>query len=347
MTFDSKVSRRDFLKFLAAGATTIAFGSVLGFSSFFSNTKNGRSGIGSAGIGGGIQQAAAQSTPGTFVLGPNTGKISIHAANLTNGKILYAAGSGFSSTYENGPFHWNIFDPATGSITNHTVAEDIFCMGQAVLPNGKVLCAGGTLEYDTGGPDGTWKGLASAFEYSPSSNSLTKVQSMKHGRWYPYCIVLEDGKVLTIGGFDEWGSNNDLAEIYNPSTKSWSIKYDSTTSNTYCVGNDNPSAPSGLPCYGGSNQGTMPPVSLYPRAIFMPTGLVAIAGQSKTTRTWNPQTGKWTFAGNLSVARSYGNMVLLPLNNTTSEKGKILVCGGSNTSGENATTVVQILTPNR
>jgi hypothetical protein len=346
VTFDGKVSRRDFLKFLAAGATTLAFGSVLGFSSFFATNKNGRSGIGSGGIGG-VQQAAAQSALGTFVLGPNTGKISVHAANLTNGKIFYAAGSGFSSTYENGPFHWNTFNPATGSITNHTVNEDIFCMGQAVLPNGRVLCAGGTLEYDVGdNPDGTWKGLASAFEYNPSSNSLSKVQSMKHGRWYPHCIVLEDGKVLTIGGFDEWGSNNRLAEIYNPSTKSWSIKYDSTTSNTYCVGNDNPSAPPGLPCYGGSNQGTMPPVSLYPRALFMPTGLVAVAGQSKTTRTWNPQTGKWTFAGNLSVARSYGNMVLLPLNNTTSQKGQILVCGGSNSAGENATTVVQILTPN-
>ena len=64
-------------------------------------------------------------------------------ANLTNGKIFYAAGSGFSSTYENGPYHWNTFDPATGSITNHTVNEDLFCMGQAVLPDGKVLCAGG------------------------------------------------------------------------------------------------------------------------------------------------------------------------------------------------------------
>ncbi|MGH9955298.1 MAG: galactose oxidase-like domain-containing protein, partial [Nitrososphaeraceae archaeon] len=135
------------------------------------------------------------------------------------------------------------------------------------------------------------------------------------------------------------------AEIYNPSTKSWSIKYDSTTGNTYCVGNENPSAPPGLPCYGGSNQGTMPPVSLYPRALFMPTGLVAIAGQSKTTRTWDPQTGKWTFAGNLSSGRSYGNMVLLPLNNDPSEKGQILVCGGSNSAAENATTVVQLLTP--
>src|SRR5918995_2375092 len=121
VAFNKKVSRRDFLKFFAAGAATIAFGSVLGFSSFFSTNKNGRSGIGIGGGIGGVQQAAAQSASGTFVLGPNTGKISIHAANLTSGKIFYAAGSGFSSTYENGPFHWNTFNPATGSITNHTV----------------------------------------------------------------------------------------------------------------------------------------------------------------------------------------------------------------------------------
>ena len=45
------------------------------------------------------------------------------------------------------------------------------------------------------------------------TNSLTKVQSMKHGRSYLYCTVLEEGKVLTIGGFDEWGCNNRLAEV--------------------------------------------------------------------------------------------------------------------------------------
>ena len=352
VTFDNPVSRRDFLKFLAAGATTLAFGSIFGFSSLLSaNNKNGQ-GI-SNGIGGvGVQQAAAQSTSsGTFVLGPNTESISIHAANLTNGKILYAAGSGFSSIHENGPYLWNTFDPDTGSITNHTVNEDLFCMGQSVLPNGKVLCAGGTLQYDVGGNiDGKWKGLASAFEYDSGSNSLSKVQSMKHGRWYPYCLTLGDGKVLTIGGFDEWGCYNRLAEIYDPGSKSWSIKYDPTTSATpqiYCVGVcDGSGAPPGLPCYGASGKMAMPPVSLYPRALFMPTGLVAVAGQSDTTRTWNPQTGKWTFAGKLSVARSYGNMVLLPLNNDPAETGQILVCGGSKSSADNATTVVQLLKPN-
>jgi hypothetical protein len=186
MTFDNSISRRGFLKLLAEGATTLAFGSIFGFSSLLSTNNKSGQGI-STGVGGGIQQAAAQSTTsGTFVLGPNTASVAIHMANLTNGKIFYAAGSGFSSTYENGPYKWNTFNPATGSITNHTENEDIFCMGQAVLPNGKVLCAGGTLRYDDVDPDGKWKGLASAFEYDPSSDSLTKVQSMKHGRWYPY-----------------------------------------------------------------------------------------------------------------------------------------------------------------
>ena len=180
MTFDDKISRRHFLKILSAGATNLAFGSILGFSSLFSTNRNGRSGIGT---GGGIPQAAAQSAPGTFVLGPNIVNISIHAANLINGKIFYSAGSGFSSDYQNGPFHWNTFDPDSGSITNHTVDKDIFCMGQAVLTNGKVLCAGGTLEYDVGdNPDGVWKGLDAAYEYDPDSNSLQEVQSMHHGR---------------------------------------------------------------------------------------------------------------------------------------------------------------------
>src|SRR4051812_18363297 len=97
VTFDNKVSRRDFLKFVAAGATAVAFGSIFGFSSLLSTNKKNGQGI-TTGLGGGVPQAAAQSTTsGTFVLGPNTGSISIHAANLTNGKIFYSAGSGFSS----------------------------------------------------------------------------------------------------------------------------------------------------------------------------------------------------------------------------------------------------------
>ena len=52
-----------------------------------------------------------------------------------------------------------------------------------------------------------------------------------------------------------------------------------------------------------------------------------------------------TFAGNLSVERSYGNAVMLPLNNNPAETGQILVCGGSDGANANATTTVELLTP--
>ena len=127
-----------------------------------------------------------------------------------------------------------------------------------------------------------------------------------------------------------WAAKNALAEIYDPDSKSWSIKYDSTGSITYCVGGCNPSPSPGQPCYGGPGQGALSNLSLYPRALLMPTGLVAVAGQSKTTKTWNPQTGQLKYAGDMAVAeRNYGNMVLLPLNNNPSETGQILLCGGS------------------
>ena len=79
-------------------------------------------------------------------------------ANLTNGKILCANGSGYSADFQNGPYFWHIFDPESGSITERQINK-YFCMGQAVLPSGKVLCAGGALRYDTVDPDGLWKGF--------------------------------------------------------------------------------------------------------------------------------------------------------------------------------------------
>ena len=44
MAFHDKISRRDFLKLFGAGATTLALGSILGFSSLLPayNNKSGR-----------------------------------------------------------------------------------------------------------------------------------------------------------------------------------------------------------------------------------------------------------------------------------------------------------------
>ena len=80
---------------------------------------------------------------------------------------------------------------------------------------------------------------------------------MAHGRWYPTCVTLPDGKVLVVNGFDEYGVFNQLTEIYDPSSKSWSMSFDPNSSLTYCVGASQESVcpGAGSPCYGSSNNG--------------------------------------------------------------------------------------------
>ena len=62
-----------------------------------------------------------------------------------------------------------------------------------------------------------WHGLNAAYEVNGSSESVDKVSSMAHGRWYPTCITLPDGKVMVVNGLDEYGVYNRLVEIYDPS----------------------------------------------------------------------------------------------------------------------------------
>ena len=120
----SKLSRRDFLKLVGSAAIVMAFGSIMGFSSFLPS-KNGKG-------SGYYQQVSAQSSSGTFVSGPNTNTLAVHAALLPNGKIFYTTGSGFSATYEHGPFYWHILDPSNDSIDTQTVDKDIFCMAACI-----------------------------------------------------------------------------------------------------------------------------------------------------------------------------------------------------------------------
>ena len=92
MAFHDKISRRDFLKLFGAGATTLALGSILGFSSLLPayNNKSGR-GPGN-GTGSGVQQAAR-----SVYHHRNLCSWSKHwkyfnprQLNIINGKIFYA-----------------------------------------------------------------------------------------------------------------------------------------------------------------------------------------------------------------------------------------------------------------
>ena len=329
-----KISRREFLKIIGAAGAGLAIGS-LGFTTFMKDGK--------------VASRASAQAYGSWQLGGQTPATAIHVASLHNGKLLYVAGSGFSSQSELGPFKQGIYDPITDTAEPlPNINEDLFCCSHSPLPNGNILLAGGTLTYNNRSANGKWLGLNAAWIYDVSSNSLRRVESMKHGRWYPTQVPLPDGRVLVVGGWDEYGTYNRLAEMFDPSTETWSIVSDPNSTVIYCAGaGEDPAIMpgAGQTCY---PPGAAPNVQLYPRMHLLPSGLVATCGQSKTLRMFNPATGAWNFAGNMlfGASRGYGSSVLLPLQNLPSEKGSILIFGGTATEDSFATNTAEILTPN-
>ena len=329
-----KISRREFLKIFGASGLGLALGG-LGAISFLKDIRQANN------------KASAQSY-GSWQLGGQTHATAVHASMLHDGKILYVAGSGFYSQNELGPFQLGRYDTATDTAEPlPSTSEDMFCVGHTQLPNGNILLAGGTLSYNSRSANGKWLGLNKAWIYDVPSNTVRPTASMSHGRWYPTLLTLADGKVLVVAGWDEYGVQNKLAEIFDPATETWSIKYDPLAATGYCVGEGQDPAVmpgAGQPCYG---PGVAPNVLLYPRMHLLPSGLVAFCGQMKTLRTFNPATGVWKFAGNMlfGASRGYGSSVLLPLQNTPTEKGSILIFGGTATDDSFATTSAEILTP--
>jgi hypothetical protein len=328
---DMTVSRREFLKIMAASAGLFLIGGIGGHRLL--NDKKGLL----------INEASAQSA-GSWSSGRNTTTVAIHASILPNGRIFYLAGSGYHAEHQSGPYEARVLDPNTGTESNISMSEDLFCVGQAPLPNGNILLAGGTLRYDIAGDNcnGKWHGLKSAYEFDWSANTLNKVTSMKHGRWYPTCVTMADGNVMVTGGYDEYGDHNRLVEIYNSSSKTWSVISASSGGSTYRVGNSSAGTCSGAgsPSYSGAS----PNLFLYPRMHLMPSGNIVVAGMLDDIRLWNRSTGSWSTLGLSSPSyRHYGTSVLLPLNNTTSEKGSILIVGGSPTSSDPATRACQVL----
>jgi galactose oxidase-like protein/fibronectin type III domain protein len=294
-----------------------------------------------------LQTAFAQTTGGSWSLGPNTAVVAIHAALTYTGKIFYYSGSGNCINNQNGlNLGGRLLDPNTGAETSLATPDDLWCGGAAQLPNGNILFVGGTILYDTdvNNCNGTFHGANYAYELDVSSGSLVKQTSMAHGRWYPTLITLPNGNVIVVSGNDEYGSYNSLAELYNSSSKSWTIQYDPTSNNTYCVGAGQTACPgAGSPCFGGPNQGVAFQMSLYPRMYLMPSGLVFTSGQQQNTNLWDPVSGAWTNVNLTSQTfRDYGTSILLPLQNTTTERGKVMIVGGSTTGTTAATAVVEI-----
>lgn len=172
------------------------------------------------------------------VLPFKSGVLAVHAALLPMGKVLFFAGSGSSAVRFESPDFGNeakriftsvVWDPAAPvgpgeSNFSHPATLraadgkpfDFFCGGDAFLPDGRMLSAGGTLDYNP------FKGRAEVAVFDPFNESWAFVKKMQHGRWYPTLITMGDGRVLATTGLNEAGNGyNQAAELYSAATDTW------------------------------------------------------------------------------------------------------------------------------
>ena len=210
---------------------------------------------------------------------------------LQNGKILVVGGlsnaipTQYASTTE-------LYDPATGTWTASGSLNIARAYHTAtLLPNGKVLVAGGLNKND---------GFLSSTElYDPASGTWTTNGMMTTARSSHTATLLSNGKVLLAGGIN--GNNIPLAqtELYDPATGT-------------CTAINNP----------------MTTAHNYHTATMLPNGKVLITGgqdnsryPSKITELYDPNNETWTATGSLNIERWNHTTTLLP-------NGKVLVAGG-------------------
>jgi galactose oxidase len=189
---------------------------------FVQSSADGRTSVTTA------DEQAAQAAPFTFMLETNDVRgewgpvfqlpnVGIHAHVLPTGLVLMwgrrdspdqsldvdppspiHVGAAPAPPAQCTPFLW---DPSSGQVTmtpQPTLGDpagtkaNLFCGGHAVLPDGRLLVAGGHRA------DGA--GLEQTSVYDPASNTWAPNSVMRHGRWYPTLSTLPDGSVLILSG---------------------------------------------------------------------------------------------------------------------------------------------------
>jgi fibronectin type 3 domain-containing protein len=136
--------------------------------------------------------------------------VAIHSALLPNGRILLWQGD-----FAKGGQQY-VLDPQTGAATQVPDAKaDLFCAGQAVLADGRVLVVGGTATDGGLGVDDL-----TAFDWH--NQAWQDLAPMQFKRWYATGTTLADGRVLATSGYDKGeGDIVKVPELYSPSTNSW------------------------------------------------------------------------------------------------------------------------------
>jgi hypothetical protein len=214
---------------------------------------------------------------------------------LPNGKVL-VAGGGPDYVADNYLSSAELYDPATGAFAATGAMQKVHKWHTAtLLPNGKVLVAGGNRSWDPR-PSG-------AELYDPATGTWSWTGSMVSPHSMHTATLLPNGKVLVVGGSD-LSNIVATAELYDPATGTWSWT------------------------------GSMTQRRANHTATLLPNGKVLVVGGTpdwditnlSSAELYDPATGTWSPAGSMAYARTYHTATLLP-------NGRVLVTGGGNYAG--------------
>jgi Domain of unknown function (DUF1929)/Fibronectin type III domain/Glyoxal oxidase N-terminus len=139
--------------------------------------------------------------------------VAVHLIELKTGNFL-----AFDGWQQPQPtFVWNAVSQTFPTTLN--APGSIFCAGNALLPDGRVITVGGDGMFTTG-----QLGLADTAIFDPASNTWTKMADMNKPRWYPSLTELPDGRYVAISG----NSTNsttwaDTPEVYDPAANKWTL----------------------------------------------------------------------------------------------------------------------------
>lgn len=274
------------------------------------------------------------------------GRTSFTATLLQNGEVLVAGGSDYQircyATAE-------LYNASTGTWTLTGSMTQPRCLHSAtLLSDGRVLVSGGVNSiYDTDTAT-----VPGSEIYNPTTGTWKATASLNISRASAATLMLDDGEVLTAGGYNNTGNsapNTYLtsAELYNPSTQVWS------TTASMSVGASLPS-PAALLTNGDAliaidaqfyipGSATWSATGPLPTIANGPTKAVALAngnvlGTGCVCKTTNPRypcrsastavadlynfgTNTWSQTGSMNNSRFSQTMTLL-------SNGQVLVAGG-------------------
>jgi hypothetical protein len=286
---------------------------------------------------------------GTFteIVGDSGLGIYGHTATLLqNGNVLLAGGF-LNSVWDYGPSTSDngagLYDSVTGVFSgtgNMTANRGDHTA--TLLANGKVLIAGGADQDPTG------TGLASAELYDPSTGTFTQTGSMAVGRFLHTATLLQNGKVLIVGGALTSSSEPvATAEVYDPDSGIFTITGAMATAReqhtatlladgrvlivggTTSPGTGDLQGTASVEVYDPSTgsfsvTGSMAEARTLHTATLLTSGQVLVAGggdENSTAEVYDPATGTFSITGGMEIGRSGHTATLLP-------NGSVLVAGG-------------------